>query len=98
MNMNSKHLKPYPLAATATEIKATGLSGIDQQPVEEVEILDSPDSSKVIASEKVNDPLDNLGTNNWLESGQFPDINDAPYAIRPFGSWYLALNSINSTG
>ncbi len=38
-----------------------------------------------------------LGTNNWLESGQFPDINDAPYAIRPFGSWYLALNSVNST-
>ncbi len=59
---NYQH-KPYPLAATAAEIKATGLSGTDQQPaevaiVEEVEILDLPDSSKVIALEKVNDPLD----------------------------------------
>jgi len=34
-----------------------------------------------------------LGTNNWLSSGKFPDSNNEIYAVRPWGSWYLALNS-----
>jgi hypothetical protein len=37
-----------------------------------------------------------LGLNNWLEDGGFPDAN-APYSIKPFGSWYVGLNSINRT-
>ncbi|MEM9896621.1 MAG: hypothetical protein AAF789_09660 [Bacteroidota bacterium] len=38
-----------------------------------------------------------LGTNNWLEDNKFPDQNGANYAVKPFGSWYVALNSVNST-
>lgn len=38
-----------------------------------------------------------LGLNNWLEGGNFPDINNSPYSIKPFGSWYVALNSTNQT-
>ena len=38
-----------------------------------------------------------LGINNWLEDGQFPDDNNAPYSVKPFGSWYVALNSVNRT-
>ncbi|UII29855.1 hypothetical protein LVD17_16265 [Fulvivirga ulvae] len=38
-----------------------------------------------------------LGTNNYLEDGEFPNDNDAPYAVKPFGSWYVALRSINDT-
>lgn len=34
-----------------------------------------------------------LGTNNWLQNGSFPDRDNAPYAVRPWGSWYFAINS-----
>ncbi len=38
-----------------------------------------------------------LGINNWLEDGQFPDGDNAPYSVKPWGSWYVALNSVNKT-
>jgi hypothetical protein len=38
-----------------------------------------------------------IGLNNWLEDGEFPDVNNAPYSVKPFGSWYVALNSLNRT-
>ncbi len=37
-----------------------------------------------------------LGTNNYLTDDQFPDGNEA-YAVRPWGSWYLAGNSVQRT-
>ncbi len=36
-----------------------------------------------------------LGVNNWLEEGSFPDAEGANYTVKPWGSWYLALNSVN---
>jgi len=38
-----------------------------------------------------------IGTNNYLENGKFPDENNAPYAVRPWGSWYLGLNTTYKT-
>ncbi len=38
-----------------------------------------------------------IGTNNYLENGNFPDEINAPYAVRPWGSWYLALNTTYKT-
>ncbi len=38
-----------------------------------------------------------LGTNNYLSNGKFPDSEDATYAVRPWGSWYVAINSIQRT-
>jgi hypothetical protein len=38
-----------------------------------------------------------LGTNNYLEDGKFPDSNNQPYAVRPWGSWYVAMGSIQRT-
>lgn len=38
-----------------------------------------------------------LGTNNFLSDGKFPDDNNALYAVRPWGSWYLAASSIQRT-
>ena len=32
-----------------------------------------------------------FGMNNYLENGDFPDANAAPYAVRPWGSWYFGL-------
>ena len=37
-----------------------------------------------------------LGTNNYLVDDQFPDGSE-PYAVRPWGSWYLAGNSVQRT-
>ena len=34
-----------------------------------------------------------LGMNNYLENGNFPDENNQPYTVKPFGSWYVAINS-----
>lgn len=38
-----------------------------------------------------------FGTNNWLENNQLPDESGAAYAVRPWGSWYVAINSIQET-
>jgi len=37
-----------------------------------------------------------LGTNNYLQDDQFPDGSE-PYAVRPWGSWYIAANSVQRT-
>ncbi len=38
-----------------------------------------------------------LGLNNYLKDGEFPDENNAPYTVKPFGSWFVELNAINET-
>lgn len=38
-----------------------------------------------------------FGTNNYLASGKFPDSENAPYSVRPWGSWYFAASSIQRT-
>ncbi len=35
-----------------------------------------------------------LGFNNYLENGSFPDENGSLYAIKPLGSTYVSINSI----
>ena len=36
-----------------------------------------------------------LGFNNYLSPDGFPDESNAPYTVRPWGSWYIALGSVN---
>lgn len=38
-----------------------------------------------------------LGTNNYISNGKFPDQDNASYAVRPLGSWYVAINSVRRT-
>lgn len=38
-----------------------------------------------------------LGLNNYLQNGKFPDETNALYTARPWGSWYLGLTSVQHT-
>lgn len=38
-----------------------------------------------------------LGTNNYLSDGKFPDSNNELYSVRPWGSWYVSASSIQRT-
>ncbi|MEO9802386.1 MAG: hypothetical protein ABJF04_04025 [Reichenbachiella sp.] len=38
-----------------------------------------------------------LGMNNWLEDGSFPDQDNAAYAVKPWGSWYVGLGGVYHT-
>jgi hypothetical protein len=38
-----------------------------------------------------------LGMNNYLENGKFPDANNPLYTVKPWGSWYVGLNSVLRT-
>lgn len=38
-----------------------------------------------------------IGTNNYLNNGKFPDQSNSLYSVRPWGSWYVGLNSIYRT-
>ncbi|MBL7870449.1 MAG: hypothetical protein JNM78_02470 [Cyclobacteriaceae bacterium] len=38
-----------------------------------------------------------LGTNNYLSDGNFPDQDNALYTVKPWGSWYVAANSVQRT-
>jgi hypothetical protein len=37
-----------------------------------------------------------LGTNNFLSEGRFPDPSNL-YTVRPWGSWYVAIHSVQRT-
>ena len=38
-----------------------------------------------------------IGINNYLEDGNFPDDQNQPYTVKPFGSWYVSINSVYRT-
>jgi hypothetical protein len=38
-----------------------------------------------------------IGTNNYLNNGSFPSQDNSMYSVRPWGSWYVGLNSIYRT-
>lgn len=38
-----------------------------------------------------------LGMNNYLENGKFPDGGNHLYTVKPWGSWYVGLNTIFRT-
>ena len=38
-----------------------------------------------------------IGTNNYLTNGNFPDQSNALYSVRPWGSWYVGINSVRKT-
>ncbi|MEM6359183.1 MAG: hypothetical protein AAF149_01075 [Bacteroidota bacterium] len=44
-----------------------------------------------------NDFKVDLGINNFLEDGSSPSENNAPYSVRSWGSWYVALKTENDT-
>lgn len=38
-----------------------------------------------------------FGTNNYLSSGKFPDQDNSLYTVKPWGSWYVGINSVQRT-
>ena len=38
-----------------------------------------------------------LGFNNYLQDKEFPDATGKPYAVKPWGSWYVSINSTHIT-
>ncbi len=58
---------------------------------------DDEDKKRRRSSHTINDFKIDLGMNNYVTDGQFPDQTGELYTIKPFGSWYVALGSINST-
>ncbi|MEN7549493.1 hypothetical protein AAG747_16335 [Rapidithrix thailandica] len=38
-----------------------------------------------------------IGMNNYLQNGKFPDADNQPYSVKPWGSWYVGINSVNKT-
>lgn len=38
-----------------------------------------------------------LGMNNYLEDGSFPDESNALYTVRPWGSWYINFSTLFKT-
>jgi hypothetical protein len=55
------------------------------------------DNNIVFSNKLGNDHFINfdLGINNYLEDGESPSSSNAPYAVKPWGSWYFAINSIH---
>jgi hypothetical protein len=38
-----------------------------------------------------------VGMNNYLQNGKFPDGSNELYTVKPWGSWYVGLNSVLRT-
>src|SRR5258706_7752494 len=65
---------------------------------------DQGDDPSILADEKTRHRRStyqsfnfDFGVNNYLSYGKFPDNQDQLYAVRPWGSWYVAVNSIEHT-
>ncbi|MEQ8237958.1 MAG: hypothetical protein RIA69_02030 [Cyclobacteriaceae bacterium] len=52
--------------------------------------------SKSIDRTKTEFNID-IGLQNWVEGGAFPDADDQPYTLKPFGSWNFGFNFNNKT-
>jgi len=57
----------------------------------------SGDEKEKIKRRTYNSTNFDFGTNNYLAAGKFPEEFNAPYTVRPFGSWYVAMNNIYRT-
>jgi hypothetical protein len=38
-----------------------------------------------------------IGTNNYISDGKFPDQDNSLYTVKPWGSWYVGINSVQRT-
>ena len=73
---------------------------VDTDEIDDFE--DDPVVQRYTYEEESHDWDDNsfvfeIGTNNWLENGRMPSEFNENYAVKPWGSWYVALNWINKT-
>lgn len=80
-----------------------------QQPVEQREVIvnwdededdrdDNKDIQRKFRHRATHHSFNfDVGTNNFLEKGKFPDASGSQYAVRPWGSWYIGVNSIQRT-
>ncbi|MEM6738043.1 MAG: hypothetical protein AAGC64_13155 [Bacteroidota bacterium] len=104
VNENSEiEMKDWEINDDKVRVKLGGIEvDVDPDEIEDWDNDDWEDRRKVTYDAKRVDRTSHhfnidLGINNWLEDGQFPDENNAPYSVKPFGSWYVALNSVNKT-
>jgi len=96
-------LKDWEINDDKVRVKLGGLEvDVDPDEIDDWDEDDWEDRKKVTYEAKRVDRTSHhfnidLGINNWVEDGQFPDGDDAAYSVKPFGSWYVALNSVNRT-
>lgn len=101
VNEDEVEMRDWRINDDEVRIKLGGLEvDVDPDEVDDWDEDDWYDRKKVTyETERVNRTTHHfnidLGINNWLEDGNFPDANNAPYSVKPFGSWYIALNSTN---
>lgn len=102
-----RYIKDTTVVYQKSEKSSMSISGIELKENKNWDKLSSRDDDndyKVYKSARKpskrtrNDFNIDLGTNNWLEDGnKFPNELNRPYAVKPWGSWYVGLNSVNQT-
>ena len=103
VNEDEVELKDWKINDDEVRIKLGGVEvGVDPDEVDDWDEDDWSDRRKVTyEADRVDRTTHHfnidIGVNNWLEDGEFPDANNSPYSIKPFGSWYVGLNSVNRT-
>lgn len=103
VNEEEVEMRDWRINDDEVRIKLGGLEvDVDPDEVDDWDEDDWEDRRKVIYNADRIDRTTHhfnidLGVNNWLDNGEFPDGNNAPYSVKPFGSWYVALNSVNRT-
>lgn len=91
------------LTGDSTLLRADGSTVQDTTVTVSSEKLDEPQPEVISKSERRRRfgtrhafNID-LGMNNFLNDGAFPDETNEIYAVKPFGSWYVGLSSIYKT-
>ena len=60
-------------------------------------VIKNNSTAKVNVKKKKSRHLINfdLGMNNYVKDGKFPNESDEQHSVRPWGSWYVGINSIH---
>lgn len=93
-NEDTTALVHQPEAVSPPEEENLSLTPIEESTGEEVDWTSEPRKYRWRTTQSFNF---DLGTNNYLSNGKFPDSENAPYSVRPWGSWYIGINSIQRT-
>jgi hypothetical protein len=88
-----EYLKEEPVKEGVTVLEETHEEDFDEE-----ESWTSHNKKKHGSSRRTYHSINfDLGMNNYLSGGTFPDQDNSLYTVKPWGSWYVGINSTQRT-
>ncbi len=92
---SAEYLKEQPVAEPIVKVDETDN---DTDEIDEDENWDTHNKNEKWHRRRTYHSINfDLGTNNYVSDGKFPDQDNSLYTVKPWGSWYVGINSTQRT-